>query len=201
MSWMSKAFGGGSSYSNPADAAMPYLEEVPGYVDEYYNPYITMGQTAGNTAQGQYQKMATDPAAFANELMASYEPSEWYNYQSDQMTDQAAASAAAGGFTGTEQDMQNQNEMIQGLSSKDMQTWMNYVMQLLGGGLQGEQAMYNTGYNASNQAADAMIGNANAQAGLAYKGQSNENAYNQSQSNAFMNALGDTAGAAAYYFR
>jgi len=45
MSWMSQAFGGGGSYSNPADAAMPYLEQVPGYVDQYYNPYINMGQT------------------------------------------------------------------------------------------------------------------------------------------------------------
>lgn len=200
MSWLSKTFGGGSdNYTNPADVAMPYLEQVPGQVDKYYNPYIEMGTTAGNVAQPQYAKMASDPSAFMNELMKDYDESEWEQYQEDKLTDEAAADAAMGGYTGTDQDIQNQSELVQGLSSKDMQQWINTVLGILNGGLSGEQEMYNIGYGASNSAADANISNLNAEAGLSYKGQENENAYNASQTNGFLKALGDVGGAALYY--
>lgn len=200
MSWLSKTFGGSSNYSNPADAAMPYLEQVPGMVDKYYNPYIDLGQSQGNAAAGTYAQMAQDPAAFTNALMDTYDTSDWYDYQQKELTDQAAAAAAQGGYTGTDQDIKNQEELTQGLLSKDEQQYLNNLMRSLGIGLEGEQQMYNVGYGASNSAANANIGNLNAEAGLAYKGQENENAYNASQVNGFLSALANAAGMGAYMY-
>src|SRR3990167_9540646 len=39
MSWLSSLFHGGNS-KNPADAAMPYLNQVPGVSHQGYDPYI-----------------------------------------------------------------------------------------------------------------------------------------------------------------
>lgn len=197
MSWLSSTFSGGN-YENPADKAMPYLEQVPDTVSKYFDPYIDLGMQQGNQAANTYSSMVSDPAAFYNNLVGGYESSDYYKYQQDELSDQMAANAAAGGYTGTEQDMQNQAEMTQGLLSKDEQQYYNNLMQLLTGGLGGEQQNYMTGYNASSKAEDDLVSNLNAEAGLAYKGQSNENAYNQSNTNSFLKGLGNTAGTAAY---
>lgn len=197
MSWLSSTFSGGN-YTNPADKAMPYLEEVPDTVTKYFQPYIDLGMSQGNQAANTYSQMVSDPSAFYNNLVKDYETSDYYNYQQDELSDQMAANAAAGGYTGTEQDMQNQSEMTQGLLSKDEQQYYNNLMQLLTGGLQGEQQNYMTGFNASSKAENDLVSNLNAQAGLAYKGQSNENAYNSANTNAFLKGVGNTAGTAAY---
>jgi hypothetical protein len=55
MSWLSKALGLSSS-QNPANAAQPYLQQIPGVGHQNYDPYIQQGQQAGQTLQGEYGK-------------------------------------------------------------------------------------------------------------------------------------------------
>lgn len=198
MSWFSSMMNGGN-YSNPADAAMPYLEEVPGWVDEYYNPYIETGLEAGGIAQDQYAAMASDPAAYYNDIYSNYDQSDYYKYQSDLMGETAANTSAAGGYSGTDTDVMKQTELQNALLSKDFQQYLTNYMAIQGQGLQGEQQMYTTGYGASNQAANAMIQNSNAKAGLSYAGTASQNQYNAATTNALMEAMGMTAGSAAYY--
>lgn len=178
---------------------MPYLEQVPDVVDKYYQPIIDLGTSQGNAAAGTYSQMAQNPAAFIDNLMGSYNQSNYSKYQEDEMTDAASAAAAQGGYSGTQQDVKNQEEITQGLLSKDEQQYLNNLMRSINTGLGGEQQMYNLGVGASGQAANANIGNLNTEAGLAYKGQQNENAYNSAQTNAFLNMLGYGVGAGLNY--
>ena len=41
MSWLSDFFKGGK---NPADSAMPFLNQIPGMEKQYYDPFINYGK-------------------------------------------------------------------------------------------------------------------------------------------------------------
>jgi hypothetical protein len=200
MGWYDDAMGavglGGDDYQNPADSASPYLEAIPGYVDKYMNPYIDMGQTAGGIAQNQYAQMASDPTGYYNSIYDSYNQSDYEKYMSDQLAKTQQNTAAAGGFSGTQNDVNQQMTTQNALLSQDWNKYLEQVMGIQGGGLQGEQKMYNTGYNASTNALQGMTGYANSMAGLNYKGTQNQNAYNQSQNDAMLKTM--TTGASMF---
>ncbi len=83
MSWLSDFFSGGK---NPADAAMPYLNQIPGMEKQYYDPFINRGNEAANTLTPQFNQMSSDPAQFLEGLMGKYQPSRSYrpNAHSDE---------------------------------------------------------------------------------------------------------------------
>lgn len=190
MSILSKLFGG----QNPADAAMPYLNQIPGVGHNAYDPYITAGQTAGQNTQGQYEGLMNDPTGFINKLMESYEPSKGYQFSKDQLTKEMGNTAASGGFAGTSYDQQQQGAGIQGLLSKDMQQFLSNALGVYGTGLQGEQGIADKGYDASGKLADILGGSLNQQGGLAFQGQQQQNANKTSMINSLVKALGMAAG-------
>lgn len=187
---------GGSSYSNPATAAQPYLDNIPGYVDQYMQPFIDMGQTAGGIAQQQYGQMASDPTGYYDSLYQSYEPSDYYQYMSDQLGKTQQNTAAAGGFSGTTNDQNQQMTTQNALMNYDWNQYLEQVLGIQSGGLQGEQQMYNTGFQASNNALEGMTGYANASATNQAGGIANQNAMKNAQSQALLQAAG--LGTAAY---
>lgn len=170
-----------NGYNNPATSGQSYLDKVPGYVDTYMQPYINMGQTAGGIAQGQYSQMASDPSAYYNNIYSSYEPSDYYQYQSDQLGQEQANTAAAGGFSGTTNDQNSQMTTQNALLNNDWNQYLNSVLGIQNTGLAGEQAMYNTGFDASQGALRGMTDYANTSAGMQYKGTQNQNAYDSQQ--------------------
>lgn len=188
MAWMNDLFGG--SYENPADAAQPYLNKIPGYVTQYMNPYIQQGQAAGDIAQQQYAQLASDPYSFYNQTYANYNESPYYQYQSEQMQKAAENSAGAGGYTGTEADYSKQMEINNALMDQDFSKYMNYIMQLQNTGLQGEQQMYNTGYNASTQSLNDMMNYATASAGNQFQGANASNQMSAGMLGGLMKAAG-----------
>ena len=200
MSWFSNLTGGGSSYKNPADAAQPYFEQMPSYISKYEDPYINYGLNAGAQNANQFSKMATDPTGYYNDLYSTYEPSDSYQYNSDKMAETASNTAAAGGYSGTDSDIEKQTEQQNALLDQDWQQYLNNVLGIQGTGLQGNQSFYNTGFQASNTSLDDYLGMLNAEAGLAYNSTSQENSYNQAQQNALLGALGKASGSAAYGF-
>lgn len=185
---MNSVFGGG--YDNPADSAQPYLDKIPGYVDQYMQPYIDQGQEAGNIAQDQYAQWVQDPYGSYNEMYSNYNASPWYDYESDQMQKSAESSAAAGGMAGTEQDYTRQMEVNNALMDKDFSQYMDYILGMQKSGLQGEQQMYTTGYGASSNALQGDIGYANASAANQFGGTQASNA----MSSGMLGMLGKTAG-------
>jgi len=171
--------------TNPANAAMPYLQQVPDTITPYYDPYINAGQDALGTLQGQYNTLLTNPASIMQLLGGSYQQSPGYQYDYNQSQNAAMNAAAAGGYVGTPANQSEAANAAYGVSNQDYWDYVNHVEKLYGMGLSGEEGLNKMGYNASDSLAQALGQNLNSQAGLAYAGQANKN---QSESS-FWDAL------------
>lgn len=194
MSFLDNIFGGGK---NPAEAAQPWLNKIPGVGHEYYDPYVNQGREAGNKTQEEYMRLMNDPTALINEIMQKYHTSESYGQQRDILNKELGATAAAGGVAGTPLDQQNRGTAIQGLLSGDMQQFLSNALGLYNTGLTGEQGKENMGYDASKGLADLLGQNYATSAGLQFQGQSQNNANRGAAFEALTKAL--AAGAGAYF--
>lgn len=191
MSWLSDFFSGGK---NPADAAMPYLNEIPGMEKKYYEPYIEHGNEAYNTINPEFSGMAKDPVAFLEQIMKGYEPSKAYQLRRDETQRAAGNSAAAGGMRGSINDITNQSRLTDALLGDDMQQWLNNVLGLETQGLKGEQGFYDTGFNATKGLTGDLSNVLGTQAGLAFQGQANQNQSKSDLLSGIMKAIGSIAG-------
>lgn len=188
-----------SKYANPSDSAMPYLQQIPGTVEPYYNPYIQLGQGAARASAPIYYQMATNPQEYYNQTMSGYQPSEQYQYNQQQAMAQQQAAAASGGFTGTQYDQANQAATTQGLLSQDEQQYYNNVTGAQKYGLGAGMDYFNTGYNASNTLATMLGQNLAAEAGLAYQGTAFQDQMQAQQASNRLGLLGTTIGATGGY--
>ncbi len=193
MSWLSSLFKGGK---NPADAAMPYLNQIPGVGHNAYDPYIQEGQNAYNQMQGPISQMTQDPAAFLEKIMGSYEPSKGYQLRRDEALRAAGNTAAAGGMRGSMQDIESESRLTDSLLGEDMQQWLNNVLGLQTQGLQGQQVFYNSGLQSSGNLADLLGGALNQKAGLAFQGQAQKNANKAALLKALLQGAGGLGGLA-----
>ena len=193
MSMLSNAlkgiFGGGK---NPADAAQPYLNQIPGVGHQYYDPYVSAGRDASSTTKSQYENLINDPQGFLDKIMQGYNPSSGFQFKKDQLQKALGGSAAAGGYAGTTGDQYMQGEGVDNLLSEDMQQYLQNVLGLYNTGLSGEEGIAGRGYNASSSLADLLGGGLNQQANLAFQGQQQQN----TNKNALMNSLMKLAGIA-----
>lgn len=191
MSWLSDFFKGGK---NPADAAMPYINQIPGMEKGYYDPYINRGNEASNTLSPQFNQMGTDPAAFLEKLMGKYEPSRGYQLQKDEALKSAGNTAAAGGMRGSLNDISNEARITDTLMGNDMQQWLQNVLGINKTGLEGLQHTADQGFNASGALAGDLSNVLGTQAGLAFNGQANQNKSQSDLLSGLMKALGGVAG-------
>ncbi|HSH64894.1 MAG TPA: hypothetical protein VLB84_03640, partial [Bacteroidia bacterium] len=173
MSILSKLFGGGP---NPANSAMPYLNNISQIGQSAYNPYISQGQGAGQILSGEYGRLVKDPTAMLDKIMGSYEPSKYYQFQKDMLSKALGSTAAAGGYAGNPYHQQQEGDMVQGLLSKDMQDYLGSALGLYKTGLGGESDIYGKGFDATGKLADMMGGAEGSKATLAFQGQQQENA-------------------------
>lgn len=192
MGFLSNLFGGGR---NPADAAMPYLNQVAPMAQQNYNPYIQQGQQAMNQNAGQYAQMVGNPAAFYNQLQATYSPSAGYQFKQDKYQKAAEGAAAAGGYRGTQADQAAQAQLVQGLLGEDEGAYLDRVLGILGAGLQGNEQAATRGFGATSDLTNILGSTLGTQAGLAFKGQENKNATNAGFAKMLMQLLGGAGGA------
>lgn len=153
-----------------------YLNDINGIGKQYLEPYIGQGMEAGNMANDEYSRLLQDPQSFVNAILASYKPSEGYQFKENHLRRGAANTAAAGGFAGTQYDTDNQSALINALLSDDMQQYFNNVSGAYGTGLSGKENVAGRGFNASSNLADFLGSNASQQAGLTYKAGNERNA-------------------------
>lgn len=190
-------FFGGHSGGNPAESAMPYLNQIPGIGREYYDPFIQQGRQAQQQLNPMYERMSQDPTEFINALMRGYSPSEGYRFKEGQMMKAAQNAAASGGFAGTDYDQMQRADMIRGLMGEDQQQFLANILGIQGAGMQGLEGQVGRGYESAGNLA-GYLGNAlGAQGGAAFQGQAQRNANRMGRSNAFYNLLGNLAGAGA----
>ncbi len=193
MSILSRLFGGGD---DPSQAAMPYLNQIPGVGHSTYDPYINRGNAAGNKLSGQYDELLNDPTALINKLMEAYRPSEGYQFQKKELTDFMGNNAAAGGFSGTPYDTNQQAGRIQGLLSQDMQQFLTNALGRYDKGLTGFQGFADQGFESSKGLGDLLGNNLAAQGGLAFQGQQQKNSNQNQMFQALAQVLGGVGGLA-----
>lgn len=195
MSWLSKMFKGGGG-SNPADAAMPYINQIPGTAKQELNPYIQRGQTAYDVMSPQWQKMAQDPTAFLDEIMKGYAPSEAYKTHRDEAMRAAGNTAAAGGMRGSSQDTMGESRLVDSLLGEDMQQWLNNVLGLQKQGLEGEKGLYDTGFEGSKALESDLVNSLAQQGNLAYAGQAERNKSKSDMWQSILQGIGGIGGLA-----
>lgn len=178
---------------NPADAAQPYLNQIPGMLQGAYGPYMQAGQQALPQLQQQYAAMMNPN--FINNMGKSFQQSPGLQFQINQATGAANRAAAAGGYLGTPAEQQNLASVTNGLANQDYYNWLNHAMSAQQRGLQGEEGLYNTGFNAANDYAGNMGSALESQANLAYAGQQNQNQSQGGGWGSILGGLGSLAGA------
>ena len=175
-----------SFYQNPADSAMPYMNNIPGLVKPIYDPYMNAGQNSLSTLMGQYGSLVNDPNKIMTMLSSGYKQSPGYQFQMNQGMNAANNAAAAGGMIGTPAHQNDSASIASNLANKDFMDYLQGMMGLYGQGLGGLGDINKMGYGASNEYGNTLANNEINKANMAYLGQSNQN---QSNSNMFNNLL------------
>lgn len=175
---------------NPADAASPYLDRIPGELQKYLDPYINRGNSAYDKFNPQLNDMTSDPAAFLEKISKDYQPSRSYQLKRDEALRAAGNSAAAGGMRGSLQDIEGESRLTDALMGEDMQQWLNNVLGIQGRGIQGQQHLYDTGYDASKGLSGDLANILGTQAQLAFQGQNQKNQNMNDIFSAFTNFAG-----------
>ncbi len=191
MSWLSDFFKGGK---NPADAAMPYLNQIPGMEKQYYDPFINYGKEAGNTLAPQFNQMSTNPAEFLEGLLKHYEPSRAYQLSNEEALRAAGNTAAAGGMRGSLNDIKNESRISDALLGQDMQQWLQNVLGIQGAGQQGLGHQFDTGFAATQGLTGDLSNVLGTQAGLAFQGQANKNKSRSDALSGILQTIGGIAG-------
>jgi len=166
---------GGDKWKNPADAANPYLNQIPDTLKQYYNPYINAGQQAMGTTMGQYNNLINDPTAMMNKIGAGYQKSPGFDWQVGQATNAANNAAAASGMAGSPAEQQELATTVNGLANQDYGQYMDSALGQYRMGLQGMGGINQMGFNASSNLANGLSTNLMNQANLAYAGQQSDN--------------------------
>lgn len=156
---------------NQGGSAMNYLNNIPGTITPYYQPFINQGQSAYNTMNPQISAMTSDPVAFLQNIMKGYQPSNSYQMQNTEMQKAAGNTAAAGGMRGSLNDISNSAHITDTLMGNDMQNWLANVLGIQRTGLGQESHIYDTGYNASNALAGDLSNVMGSQSQLAFQQQ------------------------------
>jgi hypothetical protein len=139
-------FGGGPGISKEANK---YLNQIPGAMQPYYQPYMGAGQNALGQLMGQYGQLTGSTGDVYNRLAGGYQQSPGFQSALKQALGAAGNQAAAGGMTGTPQAQLQSADVAGTLSQKDFGDYMGRMMGLYNTGLQGMSGINQMGYDAS----------------------------------------------------
>jgi hypothetical protein len=169
---LSSMFG---NYTNPADAAMQYLNQIPQELRQFLMPYIKRGNDAYAGLNNNYNSMMNDPSSVYNKIASGYKQSPGYQFALKQAMQAGNNSAAAGGMLGTPQNQYMNADVAEGLASRDFENYFGHSMDLFQGGLKGQQGFYNQGFEGSKDIAQALAQALMSQASFAGRGAEADN--------------------------
>lgn len=180
---------GNKKYTDPSDSANNYLNQIPGQMSPYYQPFINSGQDALGKLKGKYGQLMDDPGELFNQLGGGYKESPGYQFALQQALNAGNNAQAAGGMLGTPQNQQMNMDTASSLASKDYNDYIKNILGLFGSGLQGEQGLENQGYDASTSYGNMLGSVLGQQANNAFNSQQAKNAgQGQGWSNIFSGA-------------
>jgi hypothetical protein len=184
---------GAFGYKNPADAAMPYLEQIPGAISGYYDPYIQAGQQALPQLQQQLAALLSSPGQVLGGIGADFQQSPGYEFSVNQQVDAAKRAAAAGGMGGSPAAQWDAMQRAEQLAGTDYYNYLDRALGLYGTGLSGTQGLSTQGLQAGQSFADQLASVLGSQAQLAYSGQQGQN----QAAGGILGGLGSIGGAIA----
>lgn len=143
---------------NPADAAMPYYNQIPGTLNNIFQPYTQAGLNAVqpftnqnpniiNEYMGQTNALTHNPSGFMNALGSTFQQSPGYNWQKNQAMQAVNNAAVAGGMAGSPMQQQNSANVVNQLANQDYYNYLNHVMDVYNRGYGGLGNMYGIGAN------------------------------------------------------
>lgn len=171
MSWFSNMFGG----KNPADSAMPYINQIPGQTHQYFDPYIQAGKNQLPGLSDQYSQLMNDPGGRMNKIGESFHESPGFKFAMQQALQGGNHASAAGGMAGSPQHEQQNMQLATDLGNQEYNNWMKNAMGMYGEGLHGSQGMANQGQQAGQSMADMIAQTLAQQGNLAFNGQQQQN--------------------------
>jgi hypothetical protein len=176
--------------NNPADAAMGYLNQIPGQTKQT-QPWLEAGQRQLPGLEKQYGDLMNTPGQKLNEIGGQFQQSPGFKFALQQALQGGNQAAAAGGMAGSPMHEQNNMQLATDLANQDYYKWLQGATGLYGAGLQGSQGMANQGQQAGQSQADLIAQMLAQQANLSYAG---EQAKNQQKGGAFSDILGGLGG-------
>lgn len=194
MGFFDYLFGG--KKSNPAEAAMPYLNQIGQSASPYFQPYVNYGQQALPQLQGQYNSLLNSPGQKLNEIGKDFQQSPGFKFAMDQALGALGAKQNAEGMAGSPQHGQYAAELATNLANQEYNNWLGQATGLYGQGLAGEQGMSNQGLQAGGSLADMIANQLQQQSNMAFRGKQEQNA----QYGGLLGGLGKLGGAALGYW-
>lgn len=173
MGFFDKIFGGG--YENPAEAAQPYLSQIPGATSKYFEPYVQAGQRALPKLESEYGGLLEHPGMQLNEIGSQFHESPGFKFALQQALQSAGNAAAAGGMAGSPMHEQQNMGIATNLGNQEYYNWLNPALNLYTRGLGGMEGLASGGLQAGGSLADMIAQTLAQQAQLAYTGSQNEN--------------------------
>lgn len=159
------------SYQDPTKDAMQSMDQIPGLLKDYYEPYAQMGQHPGQS----YNQMGQD-----------FQQSPGFQFALQQALGAGKNAAAAGGMLGSPMHQQDAMQTATNLGNQDYYNWMN--------GAQGQQQM---GYGATNELAQSLSNTLMGKANLQYSGAAAKNQRRDAMIGQLLGAFSSLGGAAA----
>jgi hypothetical protein len=145
-----------------------YLEQIPGAITPYLQPYMDAGSGAMTNLQGQYSQLINDPGAKFNQMGQSFQQSPGFAWQMQQALQGANHAAAAGGMAGSPEHEQQNESVANNLANQDYYNYMDHVMPMYTEGLHGEQGLMHQGYEATTNLTDQIAQELSQSARLQY---------------------------------
>lgn len=162
-------------FNNPYNAGNQYFNQIPGQLQNAFNPYMQEGQQLLPQLTGEFNQLTSNPAANLSAIGKTYQQSPGYQFQVNQATDAANRSAAAGGMVGSGANQVQTAGIANQLANQDYQQYMQNALGLQSEGLQGQMGLENQGYNAASQYGSDMSSYLSAMGGNAEQAAQNKN--------------------------
>jgi hypothetical protein len=187
-----------ADWNNPADAAMGSMNQIPGQLNKYLQPYIDQGQSQYGNLNNQYGQLMNDPGGRLNQIGQGYHQSPGFQFAMQQALQGGNHAAAAGGMAGSPQHEQQNMTLATNLANQDYNQWMQNALGMYGKGLSGSQSIYDTGAKTGISMGEDMASYLANKAKLQYEGQNAENEHQGGMWGSFLGGAGQAAALAAF---
>jgi hypothetical protein len=175
------------SYNNPADDAMPYLNQIEGKITPNYAPYMDAGKASMPILQQQFGNLLNNPTSVMSMIGNKFQQSPGYQWQMDQGLNAIDRAAAAGGMAGSPMHQQKAATMASNLANQDYYNFMDRGTNMFNQGLSGYSGLGQMGLQASDSLSSKLMDALMSKALLQFQG---TNAANQAQGGGIGSIIG-----------